>query len=79
MSAIRNILGEVFGLFVDDSSFAVLLLLWIGLVWLLWQRWQLPVPGGVVLFLGLAAILVESVLRFSRQAVAREEKSRPAV
>ncbi len=70
MPWIRNILREIFGLFVDDGSFALAVLLWIGLVWLVWSGLHLAVPGGIILFLGLAAILVESVIRFSKRSAA---------
>lgn len=68
MKWIRNILHEVLGLFVDDGSFALATLVWIGIVWLLLHRTRLAVPGGVILFLGLGLILMESVIRFSRRA-----------
>ncbi len=70
MAWIRNIFREVFGLFVDDGSFAVAVLVWIGLVWLVWSRLHRAVPGGVILFLGLALILVDSVIRFSKRPAA---------
>jgi hypothetical protein len=68
MKWIRNILREVLGLFVDDASFALAILVWIGMVWLVLHRTRLAVPGGIVLFLGLGLILIESVIRFSRRA-----------
>jgi hypothetical protein len=68
MKWIRNILREVFGLFVDDGSFALGILVWIGIVWLVLTRTRLAVPNGIILFLGLGLILIESVIRFSRRA-----------
>jgi hypothetical protein len=68
MSALKTILYEILGLFVDDGAFALAILLWLALVWLLIRPLQLPIPAGIVLFLGLAAILVESVTRFARKA-----------
>ena len=68
MKWIKNILREVFGLFVDDGSFALAILLWLGAV-----RWIVPhlnLPSGlpsILLFAGLAVILGESAARYSRQ------------
>ncbi len=64
---LKSIAREVFGLFVDDGSFAIAILVWLafGTVGLprifLAARWT-----GPLLFVGLAIILIESVLRFSR-------------
>jgi hypothetical protein len=68
MKWIRNILSEVLGLFVDDGSFALGILVWIGIVWLVMHRTRPAVPNGIILFLGLGLILIESVIRFSRRA-----------
>jgi hypothetical protein len=68
MKWINHILREVFGLFVDDGSFALAILLWLGAV-----RWIVPhlnLPNGlqgILLFAGLAVILGESAARFPRQ------------
>jgi hypothetical protein len=67
MRWIRNVAHEIFGLFVDDGSFALAVLVWLGLVWFLLARMRMAIPGGLVFFLGLAAILVESVTRFARR------------
>ncbi len=68
MRWMRTIADEVFGLFVDDGSFALAILAWLLLVWLAVSR----LGGGAGwaaagLFLGLAAILVESVARRARR------------
>jgi hypothetical protein len=68
MKWIGNIFREVFGLFVDDGSFALAILVWIGIVWLVLHRTRLSVPDGIILFLGLGLILIESTIRFSRRA-----------
>ncbi len=68
MRWVKNIVRELYGLFVDDGSFAVAVLIWIALISLVWHRWRMVVPAGVVLFLGLAFILIESVIRFSRRS-----------
>jgi len=67
MKWLRNILREIFGLFVDDGSFALAILIWLAVV-----RWATPhlnIPSGiigVILFAGLALILAESTTRYSR-------------
>ena len=66
MKWLKNILREIFGLFVDDGSFALAILLWLAVV-----RWATPhlnIPSnitGVILFAGLALILAESSTRYS--------------
>lgn len=67
MRWISTIVREIFGLFVDDSSFALAVLAWIGLVWFLVHHWKQAIAGGVVLFLGLGVILAESTFRFARK------------
>jgi hypothetical protein len=65
---LKTIVDEVFGLFVDDGSFAVAILAWLAFAWLALPHAGLPASAkGPVLFLGLAAILVESAARRSRQ------------
>jgi hypothetical protein len=59
---------KLFGLFVDDGSLALSILVWIFALHVvapivsIEQTWAAP-----VLFLGCAGILVENVLRASRQ------------
>ncbi len=67
MNWIRSIVREVIGLFVDDGSFAALIVLWIALVWVSRHYLQVPTSGGAILFLGLGLILIGSVIRFSRR------------
>ncbi len=68
MKWLKSVGREVIGLFVDDGSFAVAIVVWVGLVVLILPRF---VPGarwtGPLLFVGLALIVAESVLRFSRR------------
>lgn len=68
MSWIRTGAHEVFGLFVDDGSFAVAIVAWLLVVWLVlpWLGVE-PVWAGVALFTGLAAILAESAMRRARR------------
>ena len=65
---------KMFGLFVNDGSLAVLILGWIfGLnfiasIQFIRQTWAAP-----VLFLGCVTILIENVLRTSRQPLVATE------
>jgi hypothetical protein len=63
MGWIKSVAREVYGLFVDDVSFAVAIVVWVVIagVALPHARW-----AGPVLCAGLAGILVESVWRFAR-------------
>lgn len=68
MTWLKAIFQELFGLFVDDGSFAIAILIWLVLLWLVLP--PLHVSGvwrAVILFGGLTAILIESVLRRARQ------------
>ncbi len=67
MSWLRQAVRELWGLFVEDGSFALAILLWVAVTVFI-----LPVllPGnwrGFVAFFGLAAILIENVLRTARR------------
>ncbi len=67
MQWLRSVAREVYRLFVDDSSFALALLVWvaccvIGLPLFHAGRW-----GGPALFAGLAVVLVERALRAARR------------
>lgn len=69
MNTVRTICREIFGLFVDDGIFAVLVVTWLGLIALLLphlasvSRW-----GGGILFGGLAAILMWSSIQYARRS-----------
>ncbi len=68
MSWLKTVWSEFVGLFVDDGSFAVAILAWLAACWLVLPH--LPLPPAVppmILFVGLAFVLVESALRRSRQ------------
>ena len=67
MRWLRTAWSEFIGLFVDDGSFAAAILAWLVVAWLALPR--LPLPPAwppVILFDGLAEILVESAVRRSR-------------
>lgn len=68
MTWLKSIFREILGLFVDDGSFAIAILVWLALLW--WLLPHLPIAGiwqAVILFAGLVAILIESVLGRARQ------------
>ena len=68
MNWMKNIFREILGLFVDDGSFALAILLWLAVVG--WATPRLGIPTairGIVLFAGLALILAESATRYSRR------------
>ena len=68
MRWLKTIFGELIGLFIEDGSFAVAIVVWLGLVWFVLPRVSLPpVLQGPVLFAGLLAILLESALRAARR------------
>jgi hypothetical protein len=56
--------SEAVGLFVDDGRLAVLVVLWVAACALVLRHLPLPAPApAVLLFAGLAAILVQSAVR----------------
>jgi hypothetical protein len=69
MNAIKVIVREVIGLFVDDRTFAFLIIAWIAITALLSfhalpdRKWGTP-----LLFLGLVVILVQSAIRRARSS-----------
>ena len=68
MRWLKTIVGQIFGLFVDDGSFAVAIVVWLAFAWLVLPLLGIPSGGdGVILFLGLVVILVESAMRRARQ------------
>jgi len=64
MTVLSIAVKELLGLFVDDGSLAIAILAWVGVVAGLagWLGTGGALAGGL-LFAGLVAILVESVLR----------------
>ena len=68
---------KVFGLFVDDGSLALSILVWIfalhvvAPIAFIEQTWAAP-----VLFLGCVGILIENVLRASRQPLPSAQADR---
>ena len=76
MTWVRSLAREVFGLFVDDGPFALAIVVWLGVVWLLLSAGVAPGWMAVCLFAGLASILVGSAVRQARLRQ-REEAGHP--
>lgn len=73
MRWLKAIIAEILDLFVDDESFALAIVVWLGAIWFVLSRLHITTDwAGIVLFAGLAAILVESVLRRVRRNGARK-------
>ncbi|MGA1980974.1 MAG: hypothetical protein ABSG84_00765 [Acidobacteriaceae bacterium] len=68
MRWVKSIAREVWGLFVDDGSFAGAIVVWLVFAVAVLPRIARAARwGGPALFAGLALILIESALRFSRR------------
>ncbi len=66
MKWMSSVLNELFSLFVDDGTFALAILVWLGFArWIVPRSFWLHTWSGSVLFGGCALILVESSARFS--------------
>ena len=64
MRWLTTIATEGFGLLVDDGRLALLIVIWLLLAWLALPRLGAGAAvSGLILFAGLAAILLESVMR----------------
>lgn len=67
MTVFLNALREVWGLFVEDLSFTIALLICFGIATLVLPRVPMPPPWrGATLFALLAIVLVENVRRSAR-------------
>ncbi len=68
MKGVKVVFAEIVGLFVDDGRLAVAILVWLAVTSLLFPHLSLPPAWtGLILFAGLAVILVESAVRRSRR------------
>lgn len=69
MKLIITALQEVYGLFVEDGSYALGILVWVIAAVLLLPKTPAgaAVWSGPLLFLGFALLLVENVLRTARK------------
>jgi hypothetical protein len=66
MKWLRSIAKELFGLFVDDGYPALAVVAWVGLIWLFAVQLGHVRGSGLILFLGLAGLLIESARRRAR-------------
>jgi hypothetical protein len=64
---LRRFSFELWSLFVDDGSFALAILLWVGITVFILPRVLADNWKGPALFGGLAAILVENVCRSAKR------------
>ena len=68
MRWLKTALAEVYGLFVEDGRYAITIVVWLALAWLVLPALALGDPwNAAILFVGLLAILLESVLRGARR------------
>jgi hypothetical protein len=71
VASLISILKETLGLFVDDGSLALALILWVAIAGLGLPRMPLPLAWDApILFVGCVLILVVTVIR---SALGREE------
>jgi uncharacterized membrane protein len=71
--AIKRMLKQIVGLFVDDGALAAGIVIWVAVVGLLVGRLPVPMTAlDVVFFLGLAALVVFSVFRARRNSMYHE-------
>jgi len=64
MSWLKTIIREIYGLFVDDGSFALAIVVWLGIAAFILPRVAIPASAnGPILLAGLLLILFESALR----------------
>ncbi len=66
MTLVRSIAAELLGLFVDDGGVAVAVLAWVAVAWLASRVAGPPWPP-LILFAGLATILIASAVRRARR------------
>jgi hypothetical protein len=67
MSWVKSVAREVWGLFVEDGSFAAAILAWVVIAAVGMRVVAAASWTGPALFAGLAVILIESVVRFARK------------
>jgi hypothetical protein len=64
MSWLKTIILEIYGLFVDDGTYAVAIVAWLAIAALVLPRLDIPASAdALILFAGLLLILFESTLR----------------
>jgi hypothetical protein len=69
MSRLGAIFHELIGLFIDDGSLAIGILVWIAIVALALPALGVPeVWRAILLFIGCVVILIENVTRSARRS-----------
>jgi hypothetical protein len=68
MNWLRRALAELWGLFVEDGSFASALIVWILAAIFLFPHYLPRRWAGAIFFAGVAAILVENAARTGRNS-----------
>ncbi len=63
MKVLTGIMQELWGLFVEDGSYAVAIAVWLAIVGFGLSRLSLDSLKGPILFCGLAIVLLENVRR----------------
>jgi uncharacterized membrane protein YkvI len=68
MRWLKVIISEIFSLFVDDCAFALAIIVWLAATGLMLPQFGVPSAwDAIILFVGLALILVESATRRPRR------------
>jgi hypothetical protein len=68
MKWLETVWEEIIGLFVDDLSFAVAIVVWLGAAYVVFHTALVPeLWRGPLLFAGLAIIFIENTLRRARK------------
>jgi hypothetical protein len=67
MKVILTIVKELWGLFVDDQSYALAILVWVGVSAFAMRLAPVTRWAGPVLFIGLCLVLLENVVRSARK------------
>lgn len=67
MAFLLSVLKELYGLFVDDGSLAIAVLGWVAICALIAAAGLAAALLGPLLFAGLAALMIENVLRRARK------------
>jgi hypothetical protein len=72
MQVLKTILSELLGLFVDDSSLCIVVIVWAAVCGLsLYGSFVSPALVAMALALGIAVLLAENVVRSARARASR--------
>ena len=72
MKTLKALINEVFGLFVDDGSFAIAILVLVAVAALVSTRFEnASAVVGAILFIGCLVVLVENIVRTARKSSPR--------